>query len=147
MSKFSLVLLAAVVAATQGCGSSFEAVPLVPVSGKLSSAKPFDHKGLGVSFISVKGSATGTAIVSADGTFTGEAPLGDCVAFLYGAPQPGGTPGAGHADATKSKINQGFWNAATSPWKVTTVAEGKADIDLSLDIPITAGTSAAHGAR
>ena len=146
MHKSCFSLLLAFVVVTQGCGSDFKPVPLVAVSGKLSSAKPFDSKGLGVMFVDAKGSASGSAKLEADGTFKGEAPVGEIVAYLYGAAQEGAAPGAGHADSSTSKTKKEFWNAETSPWKVTIPAEGKTDIDLSLDANVAIGASGGHGA-
>ncbi len=147
MHKSCSFLLLALVVASQGCGSDFKPVPLVAVSGKLSSAKPFNDKGFGVMFVDAKGSASGTAKLESDGTFKGEAPVGESVAYLYGASQEGAAPGAGHADASSSKIKKAFWNAETSPWKVTIPAEGKTGIDLSLDAAIATSGPAAHGAK
>ena len=147
MHKSCLSLLLAVIVISQGCGSDFKPVPLVAVSGKVSSAKPFDNKGLAVMFVDAKGSASGSAKLEADGTFKGEAPVGESVAYLYGAAQEGAAPGAGHADSSKSKTKKAFWNAETSPWKVTIPAEGKTDIDLSLDAAIATSGPAGHGAK
>lgn len=99
-------------------------------------------------FVNDKGGASGSAKVEADGTFAGEGPVGNTVAYLYGAPNEGANPAGGHADASKSKTNKGFWNAETSPWKVEIPDEGKKDIELSLDAKITSGASGtSHGAR
>lgn len=148
MNKMCLALLIAVLASLQGCGSDFVPVKMVPVAGKITGTKPVDFKGLGVMFVNEKGGGSGSAKVEADGTFTGEGPVGATIAYLYGAPNEGASPAGGHADASKSKTNKGFWNAETSPWKVEIPDEGKKDIELSLDAKITAGGSAAsHGAR
>ena len=147
MHKSCFSLLLAFVVATLGCGGDFKPIPLVPVSGKVSSAKPFDNKGLGVMFVDAKGSASGSAKLESDGTFKGDAPVGESVAYLYGASQEGAAPGAGHADSSKSKTKKAFWNAETSPWKVTIPAEGKTDIDLSLDDAIATSAPAGHGTK
>lgn len=143
-----LALLIAVLANLHGCAPDFVPVKLVPVSGKITSTKPVEYKSLGVMFVNDKGGASGSAKVEADGTFSGEAPVGAAVAYLYGAPSEGSNPAGGHADSSKSKTNKGFWNAETSPWKMDIPDEGKKDITLSLDDKISSGGGAmSHGAR
>ncbi len=148
MHKSCLALLFAFFVGLQGCGSDFVPVKLVPVSGNISSAKPFDSSGLGVMFVNAKGGGSGIAKVESDGTFAGEAPVGDCVAYLYGAAQEGADPAAAHADSGKSKTKKAFWNAETSPWKMEILAEGNTDIDLSLDADTaSSGAAGGHGAK
>ena len=102
---------------------------MTQVSGKISSSKPFVNKGLALVFTKVGGSASGIVNVDSDGTFKGEAPVGENVVCLYGIPQAD----AAHADPKSSKIKEAFWDASTTPWKVTVDSQGQVGMDFSLD--------------
>lgn len=127
MHKLSLVLLLSFFMVPIGCGGSTTPAT-TPVSGKLTSADKVDFLGMGLGFTKLGTSFFTSVIVAADGTFTGEAPVGDCVAYVFGA--GAAAPGAAHADATLTKTDPNYWNASSSPWKITIPAEGKKDIEL-----------------
>ncbi len=131
MHKLSLVLLLSFFMVPMGCGGSTEPAK-VAVSGKLVCKDKVDFQGMGVAFTLAKSSASANAIVAADGTFSGMAPVGEVSACLYGA--GAAAPGAAHADATLTKTDPKYWDAGNSPWKITIPAEGKKDIELTLEL-------------
>ena len=130
MHKLSLVLLMSFFMVPVGCGGPAEPAK-VAVSGKLVSKDKVDFLGMGVAFTLDKSSVSGNAVVNADGTFSGMAPVGAVSACLYGA--GAAAPGAAHADATLTKTNPVYWDAGNSPWKITIPAEGKKDIELTIE--------------
>ncbi len=130
MHKLSLVLLLSFFMVPMGCGEPGEP-PMVAVSGKLTSKGKVDFLGMAVGFTKVGVSKSGSATVAADGTFTGMSPVGDVVACIYGT--GAAAPGAAHADATLTKTDPIYWDVGRSPWKITIPAEGKKDIELSLE--------------
>lgn len=144
MSKFSLVTALSLMVVALGCSGAVERIPLAPVSGKVTSKKPLPP-GLGLVFTHVSGTQAGNATISADGTFKGEAPVGENKVTLYGAPQEGAA--AGHADSKSSKINAAFWNEATTPWTATVDEKGKEGLDFSLDVATGGAGGAGHGSH
>ena len=135
MHKLSLVFLLSFAVVSLGCGGGTAVPPQAAVSGKITGGKPGELKGLGLAFTLEKSSANGTATIADDGTFTGMAPVGNVVVVVVGVPVAGAVPAAGaaHADASTSKLNQALWDAGKTPWKVNVPADGKKDIELSLE--------------
>ncbi len=138
MHKLSLVLLLSFAVVSVGCGGDFVEPPQAAVSGKITGGKPGDLKGLGLAFTKVGSSASGNATIADDGTFTGMAPVGDVVVVIIGvagaaAPAAGAPAASAHADASTSKLNKNLWDAGNTPWKVTVPADGKKDVELSLE--------------
>lgn len=136
------VLSLCFVVTSLGCGGGEKPIPQVPVSGKVTAEKGVP-KGLGLTFLHSSGQASGTAIVADDGTFKGEAPVGECKISLFGAASQGGA----HADAKSSKTKAAFWSDATTPWSVTVAEPSKDGIELSLDAKIQSSGPASHAAR
>ncbi len=130
MHKLSLVLLLSFFMVPVGCGGP-AAPATAPVAGKLTSANKVDFLGMGLGITKLGTSFNTSIVVAADGTFTGTAPVGDVVAYLYGA--GAAAPGAAHSSADLTKTDPACWNAGSSPWKVTIPAGGKKDLEFAIE--------------
>ena len=142
MNKFTLSIVCLSFMLCASCNRAPAPIPRAPVAGKVVGEK---LDGLGIVFSE---STTSESIpLNSDGTFTGEAPVGDCVVYIYGAPNESASPDTGHADPKSSGIKAAFWDAEKTPWKTTITAEGVTDLEFSLDAKVAADPGSSHGGR
>lgn len=142
MNKFTLSIVCLSFMLCASCNKAPAPIPRAPIAGKVVGEK---LDGLGVVFS--QGTTSESIPLNSDGSFTGEAPVGDCVVYIYGAPSESASPDAGHADPKSSGIKAAFWDAETTPWKTSIPAEGKTDLEFSLDAAVAADPGSSHGGR